>query len=45
MQGVGGVVGGEEVFDYGAGFEEGEGGVWVDDGGDAAVGVDAFEGF
>ena len=43
-EGLRGVVGGEEVFDYGAGFPEGEGGVWVGDGGDAAVGVEGFEG-
>jgi hypothetical protein len=43
-EGAGGVVGGEQVFDYGAGFPEGEGGVWVGDGGDAAVGVEGFEG-
>jgi hypothetical protein len=43
-EGLRGVVGGEEVFDDGAGFPEGEGGVWVGDGGDAAVGVERFEG-
>ena len=40
LQGRGGVVGREQVFDYGAGFPEGDGGVGVFDGGDAAVGVD-----
>ena len=44
-EGVAGVVGCEEVLDDGAGFEEGDVGVWVGDGGDAAVGVDGFEGF
>ena len=44
-EGLRGVVGGEEVFDYGAGFPEGEVSVWVVDGGDAAVGVCGFEGF
>jgi hypothetical protein len=43
-EGLRGVVGGEEVFDDGAGFPEGEGGVWVGDGGDATVGVEGFEG-
>ena len=43
-EGLRGVVGGEQVFDDGAGFPEGEGGVWVGDGGDAAVGVEGFEG-
>ena len=43
-EGLRGVVGGEQVFDDGAGFPEGEGGVWVCDGGDAAVGVEGFEG-
>jgi len=45
-KGIGGVVGGEEVLDDGAGFPEGDVGVvWVGDGGDAAVGVERFEGF
>jgi hypothetical protein len=46
-EGIGGVVGGEEVLDDGAGFPEGDvvGAVWVGDGGDAAVGVEGFEGF
>lgn len=43
-EGAGGVVGGEQVFDYSARFPEGEGGVWVCDGGDATVGVEGFEG-
>jgi hypothetical protein len=42
-EGLGGVVGGEQVFDYGAGFPEGEGGVWVGDGGDAAVWGEGLE--
>lgn len=44
LQGGRGVVGGEEVLDYGAGFPEGEVCVWVCDGGDTAVGVEGFEG-
>jgi hypothetical protein len=45
-EGVGGVVGCEQVLDDGAGFPEGDVGVvGVGDGGDAAVGVDGFEGF
>jgi hypothetical protein len=44
FEGGGGVVGFEQVFDDGAGFEEGDGGVGVFDGGDAAVGVDGLEG-
>jgi hypothetical protein len=45
-EGVGGVVGCEQVLDDGAGFPEGDVVVvWVGDGGDAAVGVDGFEGF
>lgn len=46
-EGIGGVVGCEEVLDDGAGFPEGDV-VWVvgvGDGGDAAVGVEGFEGF
>ena len=42
---VGGIVGREQVLDDRAGFPEGNVGVWVGDGGDAAVGVDGFEGF
>jgi hypothetical protein len=45
FEGGRGVVGFEQVFNYGAGFEEGYGGVGVFDGGDAAVGVEGFEGF
>jgi hypothetical protein len=45
-EGVGGVVGREQVLDDGAGFPEGDVVVvWVRDGRDAAVGVDGFEGF
>jgi hypothetical protein len=45
-EGMGGVVGGEEVLDDGAGFPEGDVGVvGVGNGGDAAVGVEGFEGF
>jgi hypothetical protein len=45
-EGVGGVVGREQVLDDGAGFPEGDVVVvGVGDGGDAAVGVDGFEGF
>jgi hypothetical protein len=45
-EGIGGVVGGEEVLDDGAGFPEGDVGVvGVGNGGDAAVGVEGFEGF
>lgn len=44
-QRVGGVVRCEQVLDDGAGFPEGDVVVvWVGDGGDAAVGVDGFEG-
>lgn len=45
MQGCGGVVGGEEVLDYGAGFPESEVCVWVCDRRDAAIGVEGFERF
>ena len=45
-EGVGRVVGREQVLDDGAGFPEGDVGVvGVGDGGDAAVGVDGLEGF
>jgi hypothetical protein len=45
-EGVRGVVGVEEVFDYGAGFEEGDVVlVWVGEDGDAAVRVEGFERF
>ena len=43
-EGVGGVVGGDEVLDYGAGFPDGEGGVGVGEDGGAAVGVEGGEG-
>jgi hypothetical protein len=45
-EGVGGVIGREQVLDDGAGFPEVDVVVVrVGDGGDAAVGVDGFEGF
>lgn len=44
LEGGGGVVGGEEIFNYGAGFPQLDVGVWVFDGGNSAVGIDGFEG-